>query len=376
MRLGLGRVAVRTVRHYSTGVEPPLARAQLRKLLFEFKVPLSYKKVVETYHAASGPNSSGLDSVEGVSGAQMMTLKRILETHRRRSGLIQKGLVEIENNLVERAAELSDKTAITLLARKVMEDAQEDPKQVPEEDRVHADKLLTELMDANFPLAFKASGDLAYKQGFVKEAEKFYRLSIEQSKGNEDGLDSTLRTECYRNIGLICFNSRRITDATGAFLDAIATTEDEKQVIDCHFYLGQIFESDKHRARYHLENCASHGLKEAFAPLGFLVLNYFNEPKIALHWFSVGKEAGDLGCLIGLFDTHMRLEYFTQAQTQLAQLQTLLSKEEGQWDKFVNSRKKSIDRLALLQPTEPSPAHSSEDFTESPQLPPKDRWNF
>lgn len=304
-------------------------KQELKRYLFEFKVPLSYKDVATTLEACRTLDD-GLKLPETISADNVMTFKRILETMRKRTGRIDKSLVAVENNLVERAAEMGHNSAIALLAGRVLAD-----KESPKEDTTHADYLLTQLMDRRHALAFKISGDLAYKAGYNEKAVKFYQLAIDN-----DIEDNAVLVECLRNIGLINFMNKQIQKARPAFERAVDVAEDPKQVMDCHYYLGQMLEPDKMAVRYHLERAGSNGLKEAFAPLGFLYLNYFNDQKLALEWFKLGAELGDVNCLIGQLDVYLKREDIQRAEGVMDKLK---SSDVGK--KALEFRPKAIERV-------------------------------
>lgn len=284
-----------------------LPKQTLRKYLFEFKVPLSYRNVVKLYNDAyNGTDIVSANSSLQVSSAQLMTLKRILETHRRRSGSLSKIAATIESNLVEQSAELGDNTAIALLCGSTLTDAfaSSSTASPPQEDDVaHANKLLKQLMDMKFPLAFKISADLAYKMGHSAKAKEFYQLALDSGIGKSMANAHTLETDCLRSIALISFMDKDLVTAKKYFEQAIAASHDPKQVMDCHFYLAQILAYNPGPVRYHLERAAAQGLKEAFAPLAFLILSKFpEESNLALEWFRLGASINDFNCVVGLFD--------------------------------------------------------------------------
>lgn len=325
-------------------------KQELRRYLFEFKVPLSYKDVSTTLEACQELDDN-VKLPESISADNIMTFKRILETMRKRTGRIDKSLVSVENNLVERAAEMGHNSAIALLAGRVLAD-----KESPKEDTTHADYLLTQLMDRGHALAFKISGDLAYKSGYSEKAVKFYQLAVDHDVG-----DNAVLVECLRNIGLVNFMNKAIQKARPAFERAIDVAEDPKQVMDCHYYLGQMLEPDKLAVRYHFERAASHGLKEAFAPLGFLYLNYFNDQQLALEWFKLGAEVGDVNSLIGQLDVYLKKDDIQRTEGIVDKLR---ASEAGA--KALEFRPKALERIETFR----KQAGPREDIVIS------DRWGF
>ncbi|ANB11949.1 Mss2p [Sugiyamaella lignohabitans] len=207
------------------------------------------------------------------------------------------------------------------------------------EDRQHANLLLRQLMDKKFPLAFKIAGDLAYQRNQREKARQFYQLAID----NGIQSDNSLYVECLRNIGLICLMTKDQIDLVTArryFDKAVASALDLNQVSDCHFYLGQILEKNQTASRYHLEKAASTGLRQAFAPLGFLLLNYFNKVELAQQWFELGSSIDDINCHTGLFDCLMKLGDYEGAARVLDKI-----RRDEKGDLVVQSRKKLIEQL-------------------------------
>ena len=339
------------VRWYSVeNVDAVLPRKTLRKYLFEFKVPLSYKIAVQIYHECRTNIQWQVPSK--VSSQQLMTLKRILETHRRRAGVISKDAITIENNLVEKAAEMGNNWAIALLCGTAIADKNGSP-----QDREYGNNLLRQLMDRKFPLAFKIAGDLAYQMGHPEKAIRFYELAV------DNGLDdNALLVECLRNIGLISLmTDKNVIKAREYFEIATQTAQDLKQVSDCHFYLGQILDQNKIKARYHLQRAASVGLRESFAPLGFLLMNYFNEVQLAHEWFDLGSSVDDFNCLVGLFDSCVRLG---DSKGAFAALGRIRSNELG--TKVLEGRKDSVERVL--------DEIKGDDDMQDERVESKDRW--
>lgn len=335
-----------------------LPRATLRKYLFEFKSPLSYKNVVSTYESAYnyglGPTLFG----EDIGPAQLMTLKRVLETHRKRSGSVTKIGAQIESNLVERAAELGDNTAIALLCGSTLMDSvtQADStgtssRQPSAQDLAHANKLLRQLMDLKFPLAFKISGDVAYKMGRLTQARQFYQLAVDNGIALSMANATSLETECYRSIGLISFMNKDLETAKVAFEKAVQLSPGSKSVMDCHFYLAQILAYHPHAVRYHLERAAAQGLKEAFAPLAFVLMKMDSSPHnesvadrqhLALEWFRLGSSINDFNCLVGLFDYCTKLGSNSEA---LACLDKIRASTDPRKEAVLSKRQDSIKSL-------------------------------
>lgn len=316
----------------------------IQRYLYEFRVPLRYSQV------RSAINSCMEDRSPQTNPQCLIAIKRALEAYRKRSGRVSRESAAAETALLESAAEMGDYTAIALLCG-----ARLSEHKPLREDEEAGSKLLKQLMDKKFPLAFKVSGDLAYGLGRYSEAKRFYELAIEN--GIRDRWSSV---ECLRNIGHIAFREAQLYQARQAFFDACKIAEksgDVDQVGDCHFYLAQLRESDRNACRRHLERAASTGLSDSFVPLGLLLLNYFGEPKLASEWFQLALATDKTGAAaVGLFDAMLKLKNMHGAQKAAALIPTSLRKLRSQ----------QLSRLA-----EPETHQSTYSVTSA-----SDRWNF
>lgn len=330
----------------------------IRQYLYEKKIGLSYSKVLQTYKACWGDNDEALP--KGVKGHDVYMLKSILEAHRKQTGSLTRQGLALESNLIEIAAELGDNMSIALLCGKVLND-----QNASEDDKAHSVKLLDDLCEIKFGPAYKIKGDIAYKFGHVEKAESLYQECLDSDLGSE--LNS-VKIECLRSIGVIRFNNYDLEQAKLYFQLAIAETEKPEQVMDCHFYLSQIIEHDKDGARYHLEQAARFGLKQSFAPLGFLLMNYFNRPELAVEWFELGASIGDFNSIVGLFDVSVRDKKLTKAQKALGNIKKF-APDEDTLNHFKDSRAASIEQVV-------SSIETSEQATAQPDAPTKGRWDF
>lgn len=319
---------------------------------------MSYRKVIKIYEACWKDNEQTLPP--GVNADDVYQLKTILEAHRKSTGSINKHSLFLESNLIERAAELGNNMAISLLCGRTLSDAA-----AIDDDKEHAVKLLDELCGIGFGPAFKIKADIAYKFGHVSKAEELYQSCLDAKLSSE--LNS-VKIECLRSIGVIRFNGYDLDQSKLYFQLAIAEAERPDQVMDCHFYLSQIVEQDKNKSRYHLEQAARHGLKQAFAPLGFLLLNYFNKPELALEWFELGNSIGDFNSGVGLFDVSIRNGNIESAQKVLTNIKKF-APDEATLDHFLTSRRESVARvISRTEPDSPKP--------ETPLRESKGRWDF
>lgn len=319
---------------------------------------MSYKKVIQTYEACW--NDGEIPLPADVKAHDVYQLKAILEANRKKTGALSKTALLLESNLIEKAAEMGDNMAITLLCGRTLND-----EKASEEDKTHAIKLLDDLCEIQFGPAFKIKGDIAYKHGHISKAEGLYQECLDSNLSHE--LNS-VKIECLRSIGVIRFNNYDLDQAKLYFQLSIAEAEQPNQVMDCHFYLSQILEEDKDRARYHLEQAARFGLKQSFAPLGFLLMNYFNRPDLAVEWFDLGNSIGDFNSIVGLFDVSIKQKKYNVAQKAFESIKKL-TPDEDTLKHFKNSRRLGLE---ILQSQEPVLAGSETIAQENP----KGRWDF
>lgn len=319
---------------------------------------MSYKKVIQTYEACW--NDEEIPLPADVKAHDVYQLKTILEANRKKTGALSKTALLLESNLIEKAAEMGDNMAITLLCGRTLND-----EKASEEDKTHAIKLLDDLCEIQFGPAFKIKGDIAYKHGHISKAEGLYQECLDSNLSQE--LNS-VKIECLRSIGVIRFNNYDLDQAKLYFQLSIAEAEQNNQVMDCHFYLSQILEEDKDRARYHLEQAARFGLKQSFAPLGFLLMNYFNRPDLGVEWFDLGNSIGDFNSIVGLFDVSIKQKKYSIARKAFESIKKL-TPDEDTLNHFKNSRRLGLE---ILQSQEPVMA----DSETTPQENPKGRWDF
>lgn len=388
-RRGVSEIVLDEIRD----ILPP--KGQVRLYLFQHRVPHSYQTVLKSYAACYGTNDAPLP--KGIKGSDLVKLKNVLETHRKRTGSAARPALRLEANLIERAAELGDETAIALLCGKTLltpltENATEQQRKEEEEDRAHAIRLLDELsVERGFGLAYKIKGDVAYKHGSMSKAEDLYQACIDSlpatGSRDSDSNTATLRVECLRNIGIMRFRTFDVEISRTYFELAVLEAENNEvgnpaQAMDCHYYLGQIMsESDKKRARYHLEQAARQGLKEAFAPLGFLLLNYFNKRGLAKEWFDLGADVGEVTSLIGQFDVAMLDENYEQAEKSLEKIKKNIlngtqknddaQSPEQLMEQVLKTRSAAIAKLEKIRP-KPEPVKESNPAPTIEKLPAAD----
>lgn len=295
----------------------------LSRLLFDHDSRLAYKKVMpiftNIYENLETPTNIRLPHY--TKHDDLMTLRAVLRDIRALSNAVNKNLVDLENELIEQAAELGNNDAIAMLAFEAIGSSETLP-----EDYAYANKLIKELQDAKHPLVFKLAGDLAFAKNYHEQAAQYWNQFLEL----ED--DSLVASHVYTSLGLFYFNFAKpepnLAKARECLEKAIKFGELDTSIIKAHYYLGQLYSmTDPKRSRYHLEISASKGLQESFASLGFLELNVFDNPLKAIEWFKLGVEGNnDITCLIGQFDSHVKTENLLKAKSILANLADIKKK--------------------------------------------------
>lgn len=318
-----------TVRHLN---RPDLmlilpGKRAMQRLLFDNDSRLRYNKTIEIlksiYTNIDAPNQISLPSY--TKSKDLMLCKTLLSSIRKITNSINKNLVDIENELIEQAAELGDNDAITLLAFKTIKDPESS-----KEDYKTANGLIKDLTDLKHPLVFKLAGDLAFEKNYFDQAAQYWLdfLNLES--------DTILASHVYSNLGIYYYSYHKpkpnLHMAKNYLEKSIKFGELDSNIIRSHFYLGQLYSiTDPLLARYHLEISASKGLTESFQTLGFLELNVFQNYSKSLEWFRLGVEANnDITCLIGQFDCHFKLKNYKKAFEILTNLNDTLIKINNQ----------------------------------------------
>lgn len=253
--------------------------------------------------------------------ADLMMLRSILYDIRSVTKSVNRNLVDLENELVEQAAELGNNDAIAMLAFEAIQE-----KSTSKDDYEHANNLIRQLSEAKHPLVFKLAGDLAFSKNFHEQAAKYWQEFLELEN------NTILASHVYSNLGAYYYHylSPRpdLKKAKLCFDKAIQFGELDSHIVKAHYYLGQLYTiTDPELSRYHLQLSASRGLQESFPSLGFLELNVFNNIPKAIEWFKLGVESSsDLSCLIGQFDAHVRSGNSINALSILANLEALRAK--------------------------------------------------
>lgn len=315
------------VRHLSSG-RPSLAtilpkKKTINRLLFDVDARLAYSKMLPILNSVY----TQLDTPEQIRlpkytrHQDLMTLRSILHNLRSVTNSVNKNLVDLENELVEQAAELGNNDAIAMLAFELV--ASPD---TPKEDYDYANKLIRQLTESKHALLFKLAGDLAFSKNYHEQAAQYWHEFLEL----ED--KTILASHVHSNLGVYYYHYMKpqadLRQAKLHLEKAILYGELDTHIVKAHYYLGQLYSiTDPVLSRYHLEISASRGLQESFPSLGFMELNMFDNVPKALEWFRLGVEASsDLSCLVGQFDAHVRTRKYTHAVNVLSNLQDLKAK--------------------------------------------------
>ncbi|KAH3665938.1 hypothetical protein OGAPHI_004127 [Ogataea philodendri] len=316
-------------------------RKLIKRLLFDFDAKFNYGKylpVVQKVYDNVGKDQ--LEFPKKFRGRDLLLFQKVLNEIRQQTHTSNKYLVELEEELVERAAELGSRDALTILSFKALRDTNNEYTQ---DDKVQAEKFVAELKKLEHPLVYKMNGDYQFDLGNFKEAVGEYWKFIQLDKS------SFLAADAFKALGMIHFKQRQLLRAKLFFEKSIKLAPVSK-VAQSHFMLGQIYEIDPVRARYHFEMAATQGFRESFQMLGFLELNYFNNIYKAKTWFRMGSELSDYNCMIGLFDCYIKEQNWKAARKAFDGITKYLDSQQIQLD-LESIRKESVDKLISHETT-------------------------
>lgn len=295
----------------------------INRLLYDNDSRLVYKKGMSVLNSVY----SQLDTPEEIrlpkyaTHVDLMMLRSILYDLRSITKSVNRNLVDLENELIEQAAELGNNDAIAMLAFEAIQ-----LKETSKEDFDHANNLIKQLSEVKHPLVFKLAGDLALSKLLYDQAAEYWNQFLELEN------DTILASHVYANLGAYYYQflSPRpdLNKAKLCFEKAIKFGELDSHIVKAHYYLAQLYTiTDPELSRYHLQLSASRGLQECFSSLGFLELNVFDNVPQALEWFKLGVEShSDISCLMGQFDAHVRSGNSPSAFSVLTNLEGIRSK--------------------------------------------------
>lgn len=297
-------------------------KKMLNRILFDHDSRLNYSKVLKVYQSLYDnlDNPDDIKLPNFVKSDDLMVLRQVLSSIRKSTNTINRNLVDLENELLEQASELGNNDAIAFLAFNTIQD-----KTASKADFRHANSLIDQLSKLNHPLTFKLGGDLAYKNRLFDQA-KHYWLQFLDLENN-----TTNASHVYSNLGIYYYTLNPRPDLMKARLylkQSITFGILDPTILRAHYYYSQLFTlTDPKVSKYHLEICASQGLKESFSSLGFLEMNVFGDYVKSLEWFKLGHEAdGDLSCLIGQFDCFLLIKDIKLARTIVHKIMSIKDK--------------------------------------------------
>lgn len=322
-----------SIRHLSTA-RPALPsvlpkKKTLNRLLFDHDSRLAHRKIMPILESVY----DNLDTPENIRlppytrNQDLMTLRSILRSLRAATNSVNRNLVDLENELVEQAAELGNSDAIAMLAFEAI--AQDKSR----EDYDYANVLIRELTEKKHPLVFKLAGDFAFTKNYHDQAAQYWHQFLDLEN------DTVLASHVYSNLGIYYYNyvkPRPDLEKAKHYLEkSVKFGELDTHIVKSHYYLGQLYSiTDPVLCRYHMEISASKGLQESFPSLGFLELNVFNNVAKAVEWFKLGVESNlDISCLVGQFDAFMRISNFKGAFNILGNLTALKEKLDRMFQK-------------------------------------------
>ncbi|GME80866.1 unnamed protein product [Ambrosiozyma monospora] len=297
------------IRYYSsatgaTGGKPfPLlmdilpSKRAINKLLFDFDARLSYAKYIKTiepiYENLQKAEPEEYTLPKKVAGSDLLLFQKILAEIRSRTHTSNKYLVKLEDELIEKSAEMGNRDALTILSFRALKDKENN--EFTKEDQKAAQDFIDKLVELKHPLVFKMLADYQFNEGKHTEAISNYTKFLNFDK------ESLLASQVYQILGVIMFSQKLLRQSKVLFEKSIALAPVQK-CAQSHFYLGVLNELDPIRARYHFELSSSSGFLESFKNLGFLELNYFKDVRKAECWFDLGCQVGDFDCFVGNFD--------------------------------------------------------------------------
>ncbi|QPG72858.1 hypothetical protein FOA43_000160 [Brettanomyces nanus] len=237
-------------------------------------------------------------------GIDLLLFQNVMKEIRLQTHSANKYLIQLEGALVEQAALLGNRDAITMLSFKALDDA---TGEYTEDDKEHAAIFINKLSKLKHPLVFKMGGDYHYRKHNLAKALELYKKFLKLDN------NSFMSSDVYRTLGMILFQQQKLMQ-TKVLMEKSINLAPINKVSQAHFVLGLINEIDPLNARYHFEMAASEGFLESFVNLGFLELNYFSNLYKAKEWFKLGAELGDYNCMIGLFDCYIKEENWKNAR--------------------------------------------------------------
>lgn len=346
-------------------------KSVMNRILFDLDSRHNYAKLYKVFESVY----QKLDTEDEpeipkyINASDLMVMKKCLESIRTRSYTTNRNLLDLENELTEKAAEYGNNDAVALLAYEAIMS-----KTSPEDDRVYAKKLIAQLLELKHPLTIKMSGDLCVNNQMIAQAEKFYNDFLEIES------DTFLASDVYKALGKINFQKPDLVKSKQFFEQSIRTGPIDK-VPECHYYLGQLNSNDPERARHHFEASASQGFLQSFQLLGFLELNYFDNVLKAEEWFKLGAELSDMHSIIGLFDCYIKENNLKAAKKVYNTLEAVLTgkddpDKEKVWEHFNTDRKEGVAKVKEFTVSIDSTVQKRQGAIHSGATSKENRWDI
>lgn len=392
-----------TIRKYATvpNSKPLLmdvlpAKKMISRLLFDYDARYNfnnYLPVIESIYDLTPGREAIIP--EKFKGTDLLIFQRVLSQIRKLTHTINPLLLQLENDLIEYAAQRGSRDALCTLSYMALDEFGEG---WTEDDKLTAKAYIKELMELEHPLAFKLAADRELKgfTGFLEKNEpkekreevntgltpteevSFSNITASSQQLSRAislyehflALDttSTVAAAAHRSLGMIYFRMQELVKAADHFLHAVnlAPVTDNAQA---HFFLGLLNEIDPMKARYHFQMAASEGFRESFANLGYIELNIFNELEKANEWFALGAELAVPECVVGLFDVAYRKKDWIKAQSVIDKANYL-----GISELLSDVRKDSIAKVEENLKMVEKPKIASQEKSNTLRNP-KSRWD-
>ncbi|CCD23364.1 Mss2p NDAI_0B03300 [Naumovozyma dairenensis CBS 421] len=280
----------------------------INKILFEIDSDKTYHELLPKFTKLYQNTSYSLRPLYDFQDShELMLMNKILRQISKRQRMTNESFIKMENLLLERAAELGDNDAISMLCFNILKDNASGEN---DGDVKNAKKLVKELLEIEHPLTLKNVGDLCVVRHDNNEAKRYYNKFLQTVlHGNDDNNSNVLLIgQVYEKLGEIEYQEGNFLKAEEYWLKCIKICKLE----DCnksYFYLGKIYlNSEPLKSKVLFENCATQGFKEAFKELGFLEMNYFKNYDKAIEWFKLGMELFDIQCFFGFFQSCYHLK--------------------------------------------------------------------
>lgn len=372
----------------------------ISRLLFDYNAHHNFSKYLPVIESIYDSELGGkCELPEQFKGNDLLIFQRVLAQIRKQTHTINPLLLDLENSLIEYAAERGSRDALCTLSFMALDGTGEG---WSVDDKTTAKKYIKELMEMEHPLSFKLAADRELK-GFTDSLDMAKESKEELVEDSSTDLTptsdlsfsnmttspkqlsrsislynrfleldstSTIAAAAHRSLGMIYFRTQELIKAEDHFKHAVnlAPVSDNSQA---HFFLGLLYEIDPIKARYHFQMAATEGFRESFANLGYIELNVFNELNKAKEWFALGAELGVPECIVGLFDVAYRQEDFGKAKSILER-----AEKQGVSELLRKVREKNVEKLENVGEPETNQNVKNADTEYMPEKSKSSRWDL